>query len=95
MRHFAKLFPAAVIASLLGAALAWASITGSISGVVTDQNGGVVVGAKVAAIETQTGVRSEITTDSKGFYNFPAWRLASTTLRRNHPASNSIGKADS
>jgi hypothetical protein len=72
MGHLVKLFPAAVIASLLGAALAWASITGSISGVVTDQNGGVIVGAKVSAIETQTGVRSEITTDSKGFYNFPA-----------------------
>jgi len=72
MRHFAKLFPAASIACLLGAAVAWARITGSISGVVTDQNGGVVVGAKVTALETQTGVRSEITTDSKGFYNFPA-----------------------
>jgi outer membrane receptor protein involved in Fe transport len=72
MRHFARLAPAAVIAYLFGAALAWASITGSISGVVTDQNGGVIVGAKVTALETQTGVRSEITTDSKGFYNFPA-----------------------
>lgn len=72
MRHFAKLVPAGVIACLFGAALAWAGITGSISGVVTDQNGGVVVGAKVIAMETQTGVRSEITTDSKGFYNFSA-----------------------
>jgi hypothetical protein len=72
MRHFLRVVPVAVFACLLGAALAWASITGSISGVVTDQNGGVVVGAKVAAIETQTGVRSEITTDSQGFYNFPA-----------------------
>jgi hypothetical protein len=67
MRHFAKLFPVAIIACLFGAALAGASITGSISGVVTDQNGGVVVGAKVAAIETQTGVRSEIIMDTKGF----------------------------
>jgi carboxypeptidase family protein len=72
MRHSAKLVPVAVIACLLGAALAWAAITGSIAGVVTDPNGGVIVGAKVAAIETQTGVRTEITTDSKGFYNFPA-----------------------
>jgi hypothetical protein len=54
----------------MGAALAWAGITGSISGVVIDPNGGVVVGAKVTAIETQTGVRTEITTDSQGFYNF-------------------------
>jgi hypothetical protein len=30
------------------------------------------VGAKVTAIETQTGVRREITSDSQGFYNFPA-----------------------
>ncbi|MFI5058985.1 MAG: TonB-dependent receptor domain-containing protein [Candidatus Acidiferrales bacterium] len=72
MRHFLRAVPAVVFACLMGAALAWASITGSISGVVTDQNGGVVVGAKVTAIETQTGVRSEITTDSQGFYNFPA-----------------------
>src|ERR1700730_17409619 len=61
-----------ILAILFGAALAWAAITGSISGVVADQNGGVVAGATVTAIETQTGVRSEITTDSKGFYNFPS-----------------------
>jgi hypothetical protein len=72
MRHFVRVVLSVVFACLLGAALAWASITGSISGVVTDQNGGVILGAKVTAIETQTGVRSEITTDSKGFYNFPA-----------------------
>jgi hypothetical protein len=85
MRHVAKLFPAAVIASLLGAALAWASITGSISGVVTDQNGGVVVGAKVAAIETETGVRSEIKTDSQGFYNFSALPVGKYDLEVQSP----------
>jgi hypothetical protein len=72
MRHFLRVVPAVVFVCLLGAALAWASTTGSISGVVTDPNGGVIVGAKVTAIETQTGVRSEITTDSQGFYNFSA-----------------------
>jgi hypothetical protein len=49
-----------------------ASINGSISGVVSDSTGAVVSGATVTATETQTGVQSEITTDSKGFYNFPA-----------------------
>jgi carboxypeptidase family protein len=72
MRHSLKLVPAVVFACLLGAALAWAGITGSISGVVTDPNGGVVVGAKVTAIETQGGVRTEIATDSQGSYNLPA-----------------------
>ncbi len=61
-----------MLVTLLGATLAWASITGSISGVVMDPNGGVIVGATVTAIETQTGVKTEIATDSKGFYNFPS-----------------------
>jgi hypothetical protein len=54
------------------AGVAWASINGSISGVVTDPSGSVIVGATVTATETQTGVKSEISTDSKGFYNFPS-----------------------
>lgn len=72
MRFLSRRLPALVFAIFFGAALAWAAITGSISGVVTDSSGAVVISATVAATETQTGVRSEITTDSKGFYNFPA-----------------------
>jgi hypothetical protein len=34
--------------------LAWASIAGSISGVVTDSSGAVISGAKVVAVDTQT-----------------------------------------
>lgn len=56
----------------LGVALAWASITGSISGVVTDTSGAVLSGATVVATETQTGVKTSATTDAKGFYNLPA-----------------------
>lgn len=56
----------------LGIALAWASITGSISGVVTDTSGAVLSGATVVATETQTGVKTSATTDAKGFYNLPA-----------------------
>ena len=56
---------------LLASAAAWAGITGSISGLVTDPSGAVVVDAQVTAIETQTGIRRETVTDSKGFYDFP------------------------
>lgn len=70
MRFLLRSVPVLVVAILLGAALAWAGITGSISGVISDPSGSVVVGATVTATETQTGIRSEITTDSKGFYNF-------------------------
>src|SRR5215468_6735292 len=53
------------------AAVALASTNGSISGVVLDPSGSVVAGAAVTATETQTGVKSETETDSKGFYSFP------------------------
>jgi hypothetical protein len=55
-----------------GAVAAWASITGSISGVVTDPTGAVIPGVIVVAVNTQTGVRQTVVTDDKGFYSFPA-----------------------
>lgn len=42
--------------------------TGTIEGVVTDQNGAVVLGAKVAARNVNTGFTREITTDDNGIY---------------------------
>src|ERR1700756_657650 len=57
---------------LIAFSFCWASITGSISGVVTDASGAVIPGAKVVAIDTQTGIKTSVTTDSKGFFNFPA-----------------------
>ncbi|HXY52930.1 MAG TPA: carboxypeptidase regulatory-like domain-containing protein [Terriglobales bacterium] len=57
---------------VFGTLLAWASITGSISGVVTDPTGAVVPGATVMASNTQTGVSTTLTSDAKGFYNFTA-----------------------
>jgi Carboxypeptidase regulatory-like domain len=57
---------------LLFATAAWAAITGSISGVVTDSSGAVVQGAKVVATAASTNAQFTAVTDSKGFYNFPA-----------------------
>src|ERR1700751_2055824 len=54
-----------------GASLAWASITGTISGIVTDASGSIVPDVTVTAINTQTGIRSVVKTDAKGFYSFP------------------------
>jgi hypothetical protein len=54
---------------LFALALASASITGSISGVVTDRSGAVISGATVVATDTQTGVQTTQKTDAKGFYN--------------------------
>jgi hypothetical protein len=54
---------------LFALALASASITGSISGVVPDKSGAVISGATVVATDTQTGVQTTQKTDAKGFYN--------------------------
>jgi hypothetical protein len=65
---------AAIILVLLSLApvLLWAGINGSISGLVTDPSGAVVAGALVTATNTQTGIKTSGTTDSKGFYSFPS-----------------------
>ena len=61
-----------IAAILLLAAVCWAGITGTISGVVTDSSGAVVSGATVVATNTQTGVKTTATSDGKGFYSLPA-----------------------
>jgi len=75
MRFLSRCVPALIVAIVFGAAPAWAGITGSISGVVTHPSGAVIIDATVTAAETPTGIRSEITTDSKGalpaFPTFP------------------------
>ena len=42
------------------------SATGSISGIVTDAQGGVVPGADVTAVNTQTGVEAKTKTNTDG-----------------------------
>jgi carboxypeptidase family protein len=65
---------------LLLATLTWASITGSISGVVTDSSGAVIGNAQVVAIDTQTGVRTTVNTDAKGFYSLPTLPIGTYDL---------------
>ena len=56
---------------LLAAALAAQSITGSVTGVVTDASGAVIPGAEVTVINTGTNVRSTAKTDGSGNYTVP------------------------
>src|SRR5580692_631978 len=71
----------AVFAFVLFAfALASASITGSISGVVLDKSGAVVAGATVVATDTLTGVQTTQKTDAKGFYNLPTLAVGTYNL---------------
>jgi len=45
--------------------------TGSITGIVTDAQGGVVPGAAITATNPQTGVAAKTTTNAEGVYNIP------------------------
>jgi len=63
--------------ALVAVALAFApairaSITGSISGIVTDPSGAVIPAVRVVAVNTRTGLKDTTTTDSRGFYSFPS-----------------------
>ncbi len=65
---------------IFASAFSSASITGGISGVVTDRSGAVIFGASVVAVDTQTGVKTAAKTDAKGFYNLPALAIGNYDL---------------
>ena len=71
---------------------AWGSITGAISGVVTDPTGAVISGATVVATNTQTGIKSTITTDSKGFYSFPSLEVGTYNVEVSQTGFRTFGK---
>jgi hypothetical protein len=49
---------------------AFAEVTGSIVGTVSDSTGGLLPGASVIAVSTSTGVRTSTTTKANGAYSF-------------------------
>lgn len=63
-------FAALLFAIALCAAPLWAQITGTVTGVARDKDGKPIAGATVVLINTQTGGKYELKTDSKGqFYS--------------------------
>ena len=49
----------------------WAGADGTIAGTVKDPSGAVVRNAAVKAVNIQTGVQQQVTTNDVGFYSFP------------------------
>src|SRR5258708_3372016 len=80
------------VALLLVSATVWASITGSISGVVTDSSGALISGATVVATDIQTGVKTSVTTDTKGFYSLPALAIGTYDLEISQPGFKTYRK---
>src|ERR1700688_3732719 len=57
--------------AFFSAALAWASVGGSISGVIKDPSGRVVPGAQVTVRQVSTGLAYKTLSNDKGYYTFP------------------------
>jgi len=70
MRHWRILGRALVVIGIGTVLVLKASVTGSISGAVTDPSGAAVQGAKVTLHNPDTGLRQEATTGSDGSYEF-------------------------
>ncbi|MCC6294233.1 MAG: TonB-dependent receptor [Bryobacterales bacterium] len=56
------------------------TITASITGSANDPTGAIVAGATVTATNTETNVRSTVTTNAEGLYNFPFLRVGNYTI---------------
>jgi len=56
------------------------TITASITGTATDPTGAMIPGATVTAVNTETNVRSAVTTNAGGIYTFPFLRVGSYTI---------------
>ncbi len=66
-----KKTPMILSLALLLAATAFAQNTGTLSGVVQDQNGGALAGAKVTVSDPAKGFQLETKTNSEGVFSFP------------------------
>ena len=66
------------------------TITGSISGVVTDSNGGVVPGATVNLVNDKTGGTRTVLTNSEGRFNFAALQPGGYSLKVEQPGFQAL-----
>ena len=69
-----------IVLLLSGAVAVAQTITGSVRGTVTDPSGAVVAGAKVTAINIDTGVATRTVSDASGVYDFQFLNLGNYTV---------------
>ena len=77
---FRNLLLVAVALSLFAGLASAQTITGSITGTVSDPSGAIVPGGSVIATNTETNVRSTTSTNSEGIYTFPFLRVGPYTI---------------
>src|SRR6266403_3216995 len=84
IRQWSALALALLAVLVLGSAAFSQSVTGSISGVVTDPNGAVVPGATATLMNDKTGDKRDQVTNEAGRFNFASVQPGPYTLKVEH-----------
>src|SRR6266498_663207 len=84
------MFALLVVGAMLAASTAAQSVTGSISGTVTDSAGGIIVGASVALSSDQTGSTRAVTTSDDGRFSFAALQPGVYTIKVEQPGFQTL-----
>ncbi len=79
-----KLGQAAMICALFGASMAFGQ-NASVSGTITDPSGAQISGAKVSALNTDTGATAPGKSNDSGVYVFPGLQPGKYTFTAEHP----------
>ncbi len=65
---------------------------GTIEGIVVDQSGAAVPGAKLTSTNDATGIHFQTTTDSNGLFTFPVLPVGTYTIEVEHPGFAKLTK---
>jgi hypothetical protein len=84
----------AAVALLLPLSAFAQEFRGTISGLVSDQTGAAVPGAKIVATEVRTGVNTQTTTNSGGQYNIPFLLPGQYTVKAQAPGFKDYVRKD-
>src|SRR5258708_34485493 len=80
-QHCLSLLLGLCVATLLSSPVVAQTVTGTISGTVTDPNGALVAGATVTMINDQTNEKRDQVTNDSGRFNFASVQPGVYTLR--------------
>lgn len=89
-RSLLDLFAVLMLVGLLAASAAAQSVTGSISGTVTDSAGGIIVGASVTLSSDQTGSMRAATTSEDGRFSFAALQPGVYSIKVEQPGFQTL-----
>jgi len=89
-KDHSSLLSAVLLSVLLGSTPLAQSITGSLSGSVTDANGGIIAGASVTLVSDQNRTSRNLNTNENGRFDFAAIQPGIYSLKVEHPGFQTL-----